>query len=517
MSVTRVTAPPPRKPTLAFLDKPTFEKSSLLPMPDSVESFVELSVNPAKLLAALEKIAPEGAFRESVDQLTEAIKTAGSIDLQKDLLAHLGPRMVAYLGPGQSARTNDDSLEAALKQGFSATAAVTVIQSLFPKLTLVAVVDNPDAFGKALDSAIFAINNELKAQAMEKAALYRAATEKAAPGGAGRMQAGGAGGGNRTKRRKEPGYPKFTPVPGQVKSFVLTTPTDSVLRFGPSNFRPTILVEDKYVAFAVSADAARAAVAAVRRKDWKPSADVERACQKVPSKLVMLGVTDVSESLSSLLASLPGTLQTMINTSVALAKARSGGAGATPAAGAGQSGSPPGTPVSAGANRGPAGGRRLMGGGGGSERPGFGPEGLTPQNTPGATGGAGNSSTGSTDDSMVVLKVDSDKLPKAADLKANLFPSTLSVSVLDQEIQFVARGAFPNLSLPISLVPVAGVMPALQSLLDRARQTKPEGTQDKADATAAPGAAGAPAGQAASPKGQGPAGKMQGRRPRGPG
>ena len=34
------------------------------------------------------------------------------------------------------------------------------------------------------------------------------------------------------------------------------TPSDSKLRFGPSSFRPTILVQGKYVAFAVSTDAA---------------------------------------------------------------------------------------------------------------------------------------------------------------------------------------------------------------------------------------------------------------------
>ena len=58
------------------------------------------------------------------------------------------------------------------------------------------------------------------------------------------------------------------------------------------------------MAFGVSSDAVRAAVTAVRRKDWKPSPTVEKACQRVPSNLVMLSVTDVSESLSSLLGEL---------------------------------------------------------------------------------------------------------------------------------------------------------------------------------------------------------------------
>ena len=66
----------------------------------------------------------------------------------------------------------------------------------------------------------------------------------------------------------------------------------------------------------------RTAVAAVAHKDWKPSSEIEQVCAHVPSKLVMLAVTDGSETLSSLLASLPGTLQTVINTSIALSKAR---------------------------------------------------------------------------------------------------------------------------------------------------------------------------------------------------
>ena len=57
------------------------------------------------------------------------------------------------------------------------------MQSLFPKLTLVAEVKNPEAFSKALDTVVIAINTELKAQAIEKEAEDKAAAEKAAPGG----------------------------------------------------------------------------------------------------------------------------------------------------------------------------------------------------------------------------------------------------------------------------------------------------------------------------------------------
>jgi hypothetical protein len=530
MSVTRVVAPKPWKSLLAVFDQPTFEKKSLMPMPDSVESFVELSISPAKLLETLEQLpGPAGTdFKAQIDALSESIKTAGSIDLKKDVLGHLGPRMVAYLASGRSATTNDDSLEAALKKGLSTTAAVTAIQTYFPKLTLVAEVDNPEAFGKGLDTAMIAINNELKAQAIEKEVEDRAATEKAAPGGAGRV----AGGADRTKRRrKEPSFPHFQAMIGQVKptnagslvkTFVLTTPTDSPLRFGPSSFRPTILLEDKHVAFAVSTDAARAAIAAAKRRDWKPSTELEQACEKVPSNMVMLAVNDVRESLSSLLASLPGTLQTMINTSIALAKA--GASGATTGAGAGQRPSAPGLgggemSTSRGSRPGGPGGR-MAGGPMTAPRPGAM---MAPGGRPGGMGG-GEGATGSspagtdsaTSESMIVLKVDADKLPKAADLKTKIFPTTLSIGVAEQELRLVSRGAFPDLSVLVGMVAGAGMMPTTQSLfgqLQAAQATaNAAGAADSAAAAPAAAAPGAP-GNAGPPAGGPPGRRGSGRRP----
>src|SRR5262249_30354838 len=148
---------------------------------------------------------------------------------------------------------------------------------------------------------------------------------------------GGAGGGiqrgtrptptrERGKRGRlhETPAPRFTltPTPGNVKSFVLMTHSDSPIRYGPSHFRPTIQLDGKYVAFAVDPAAARAALAAVQRKDWKPSSGLKRACETLPPKLAALFVDDLTDRLPSLLASFPGTLQTLINTSIALSDAR---------------------------------------------------------------------------------------------------------------------------------------------------------------------------------------------------
>src|SRR5207302_5910176 len=81
------------------------------------------------------------------------------------------------------------------------------------------------------------------------------------------------------------------------------------------------------------------ALKAVKRKDWKPSEDVQRACERVPSKLALLGIGDPREVLPPFLASLPGTLQTMINTAITLARSQAAGAN-----GPGGGMNPPGGP-----------------------------------------------------------------------------------------------------------------------------------------------------------------------------
>src|SRR5262249_10784452 len=112
-------------------------------------------------------------------------------------------------------------------------------------------------------------NSELKAQAMEKAHQEQSAQEGQGPEAAGGVNAARApggrpgGGGQRTPRRRSlegTPAPRFEPRPGQAKAYLLRPPSDSVRRLGPSGFRPTIRLEGKYIAIAVSADAAESAL-----------------------------------------------------------------------------------------------------------------------------------------------------------------------------------------------------------------------------------------------------------------
>ena len=196
--------------SLAFFDQPTFDKDVAdadARLRRVVRRVVDQSQQASRCRSST--LGPPGAFKAKIDELSETIKNTGQIDLRKDILGHLGPRMVAYLAPGRSAATNDDSLEAALKNGLTPSAAVTAMQSFFPKLTLVAEVDDPEAFGKGLDTLMIAINNELEAQAMEtRRPKTRRPNSRRPPAGTARQAGGRQRGGDRTKRRRILSYPQ---------------------------------------------------------------------------------------------------------------------------------------------------------------------------------------------------------------------------------------------------------------------------------------------------------------------
>ena len=341
MSVMRLVSAKPRKGLLAAVDGPTFNKASLLPLPDQVKSFVVTSVNPRHVVELIKQMAPSDEAKEQVEEVAKSVKGKAPIDIEKDVLGQLGPRMIVYVA-GRSAATNDDAVGNVFKDGLSLSGLMTAMQSNYPKLTIVSEVKNPEAFGKGLDALIVAVNGKLKEQAVAKAKEDREEAEKkdeagtgtgtgaGAAGGRGGAagRPGGGGGGDRTKTRKA--SPSQTTAPrfemasssGKGRLFILSTPRSSPLHLGPVSFRPTVEFDGERVALAVSPEAAKNALAAARKKDWKPSGALAKAFENLENNLVLLGVSDVSETLPGVLASLPGTLQTMINTTWTLAKAK---------------------------------------------------------------------------------------------------------------------------------------------------------------------------------------------------
>jgi hypothetical protein len=535
MSVTRLVAPAPRKPALAIFDQPPLDTKNLIPMPEGVESFVMLSLSPAKALEAVIQIGPAGELKAKIDELMENVRSQSRrIDFDKDFLSNLGPRMAIYLAPGRSAATTDEAPQApAGLAGLDPMAMLSSLQGALPKLTLVAELRDPVAFGKALDSIMLTVNKELKAQAMEKAAEDGTADEAgqgpAQARGPGRGRGGAAGPGGRPARQrslKDTPAPEFRLMPGNVKIYMLSVPTDSPLKILPPGVRPTIRMEGNHIAFSSTSEAARAALDTVKKKGWKPGPDVEQALSHLPPGPIFLAVGDPRETLPSLLASLPGTLQAQINSAIALS------AGGSPGARPGGMG--PGQP-GAGPGFGPGGSAPRSGGPGGprgsmsfsmpgmSVRPGFpggsGSAGMSDSaamsGRPGYPGGSGGSGApGGSQDAMIQLKVDPAKLPKAEELKALMFPGTLAVVVDDTSIRLVSRESFPDVVSGMGMGAIGGALLAAAVQAARARALAAAGVPPGQTATApAPGnppAAGAGPARMGGPRGPGRGGRPGG-------
>jgi len=564
MSVSRLMAPAPRKLALAIFDQPPLDTKNLIPMPEGVESFAMMSISPAKALEAISQIGPPGEVKAKIDELMEKVSSQSRIDFDKDLFSNFGPRMAVYLAPGRSAATTDEAPQTpAGLAGLDPMAMLSSLQGALPKPTLVAELRDPVAFGKALDSIMLAVNKELKAQAMEKAVEDGAADEAGkAPGGQGAMQGRGFGrggvagegpGGRPARKRslKDTPAPEFRLMPGNVKIYMLTVPTDSPLKILPPGMRPTIRLEGNHIAFSSTSEAARAALETVKKKGWKPGPDVEQALSHLPPRPIFLAVGDPRETVPSLLASLPGTLQAQINSAIALSAGGSPGAlpGGT---GSGQPGAGPGfgPGASAPGSGGPGGGMSLskpgmagrtgFPGGSGSagmagsppgansasrfSRPGF-PGGSGGSGPPGAPGLNTSAGAGGSQDAMIQLKVDPGKLPKAEELKALMFPSTLAVVVDDTSIRLISRESFPNVvsGLGIGAAFASGFVPAFNAA--RANAMAAAGVPPGQSAPAAapgnlPGAAQPPAATGGPAMPGGPRGFGRGGRPgsgRGPG
>ncbi len=489
----------------------TFDKNSLIPTADGVTSFLEFTIKPDDFLKGMIAGDKSGTVKKWMDDLTETIQAGSKIDLERDLLANLGPRMVVYLAPGKSAAASDESSSTSGAQGLDLAGLVAGLQSYFPKVTFVAEMKNPEAVGKAIDSLMIAVNGELKAQAMEKAREEKEASEANKPGGGGGRGAGGGGGGTR-KRSASTTSPHFVVAPStdmKSKKYVLQTPSSSPLKLGPSGFRPTILLEGKYLVVSTASDAVQAASTAILKKDWKPGETIASTLARSPDGLSMLAVDDGRDTLPVYLASFPGNLQSMINTALTIAKTRkeeqlaaakpdaagAGGgaarAGGGPAGegggrrgrmGPGAGGSQPGGPGFGGS---PPGGSRPGG-------PGFGgpPGGGSRPGGPGFGGPPGaNGASSSSGDELLVLKIDAERLPKSEELRALLFPGLLTINTQGEEVRITGRVAFPNPTTPATSAALTYLLPSLAQIYSEiaAAAAAKAAAQEAAQASQQPG------------------------------
>jgi hypothetical protein len=478
VSILHATAPKPREGILALFDQPTFDKTNLPPIPEGVEAFNVISIDPKKafdqISALAQSLNPNGVGLEA---LADAVKAKTKRDLKTDILGHLGPRIAIYVAPG--AKSSDGAKGPNPLAALLGPLAGAMANFEIPRLTIVADIDDPTAVGRVLDELMIMVNQSLRSLGP----IMPPADDP--NGGAARKSRGNAGAGL-----------EFTSLPNdKYRGYKLNLP-QGLAALLPSYVRPTIRVAAKQIVFSISPEAARQAIEI--KGGGAAATTFSTALQSAPAKMIFLQASDPSDAIAAALADFPNKLQQTLDAAAtppgALVANTPGGSGMPGGPGMAGSGgmSRPGGPAGFGASGPMGGGTGAPSGSGGRSIPG-GSGG--PGGGPGGSGGSGGAPASSP--SGIVIKVDSSKLPTTSTVKALLFPGTATISVDDEGIKFITREAFPNVA---GLVAGAGPESMFfQQMLKGAKGQQPvpmptEGTPGANPA--APAAPGAPGGSA---------------------
>lgn len=498
MTVARLKAPNPRKGLLAALDQPSFDKTKLLPIPQGLEDFTAFSIDGAKLIDQLmESASPEA--KTQLSNTLDTFKTKSRVDLRKDVLSLLGPNMIAYIMPGTGAtparaagsepppdEKNAPNFASRLLGGLNLGGGLpmnplSMIRGPIPRWTLVADVKDDVAFGKALDNLMIAVNRELRERAAEAAEHAPRPGNAPAPG----AEAGDEGSDGGRARKTAPPSPEFKLMPGgKDKVYALNIPSAISRRF-PAGFRPTIRLSGKHLFVAVAPDVARQAEE-VKADEWSPSGDLAPAYDQLPKNLTVLRVSDPRSTLPALLAAFPGQFQFGLNSAYAAGLARlnppkpdqnqAGQPGVAPGGNAAYPGSNAAYPgaISSGSALDSA-----------SPQPGA----IPPAGYPGSggSGGSGSGGPSTPSDTLVTFRIDPAKMPKADDIRARLFPGSLSVTTDDQMVRIVSRHAFPNMVAASALLGIPMVQSAIQKAKEPPKPAAGNEAGGGAEAPATPG------------------------------
>ena len=279
VGITRVQAPSPRKGLLALLDQPTFGKADALPVPIGLKDYTILSVDPGKLFDGLVDLAKQADpnAEPAIKMYLEAARNALGVPVREELLGQLGPMMAFYVAPQPTT--------------ISVNPYMSIGEWMLhpPQVTAVVGVRDPARFARTLDTLADVANRQLAA-----------AMSGSVPAG---------------------GEAKLNRLNGDAKGYTLDLPLGTFPL--PSGIRPTILLGEKYLAIAVSPQAARKALEFERAKSTGPAPET----RDLPGGLIALNVNDPSAYVPDLLANVPFAVEAIAKLSA------SNGPGTSPIAG----------------------------------------------------------------------------------------------------------------------------------------------------------------------------------------
>ncbi|WZP00612.1 DUF1559 domain-containing protein [Isosphaeraceae bacterium EP7] len=255
MWTARIAAPSPRKGFLALLDQPTFDLGSLPPLPADLTQFTVLSVDPERtydrIIALIKESDPKGGQAQA-EATERSIKESLGIDLSRDLLRHLGPKLSLY-----------------------ASKSAPPIQGLLPALENISglVIEAEVKDQKAAARGVDALMTSL---------ARRVADEAKKPG-----------------RRGTPPQMRKNDGPQLAWSMIPAPGTPA------KDLEPTLVVGEKSLVFSPRKEIAESLAAGLKGERWTPKGDYSTLGKRVPNRLVYLSVSDPRETVPQIVANLP--------------------------------------------------------------------------------------------------------------------------------------------------------------------------------------------------------------------
>lgn len=251
VSTLHLRVPGPRKGVLAFLNQPTFDLSTLPPLPSGLREFSVASLDLGKFLDAVAEL-PQG--REMIEKLQDSVQEATGMNLRQDILSAFGPKMAFYMVPETMRR--------------SANPYASFMDWILhpPKFTLLMEVRDPKKFERAVAKMMDGVNRLLR----EQLAANQEPVEFI--------------------KRPHGGYELV--VPAAVMPM-------------PASLRPTLHIGENYAVLATSPELARQAL----EQKFQP-ADLA-ALGPVPRNLWSLTVNDPRTSVPELIPNLPFFVQAL--------------------------------------------------------------------------------------------------------------------------------------------------------------------------------------------------------------
>jgi prepilin-type processing-associated H-X9-DG protein len=276
----RAVAPAPRRGLLALFEQPQFGAAALPPLPAGLSGFSILSIDLVKsydhVLAEITQDNPSRAVRLPIP----AALAREGLDLRRDLLAHLGPKVALY---DQTASGAGDSPAA-------------MIAARLAGLTISIQVRDHGAVAGALDPITGALNRFLRQQR--------------AP----RRNPGDRMASILSALEFERQIDQKTTYTWKLRPNTLPAPFSEAIR-------PTVLLGPDQLVISGSREAAERALAAGPR--WQPAEAFVPLVRRLPAEMIYLNIGDL-RSATPLLTRLLPIVARQVNTEMAMAQTRMG-------------------------------------------------------------------------------------------------------------------------------------------------------------------------------------------------